>query len=172
MRKVISIFQYTTIAIGIIVIMLFLIPRFFGIRPYIVLSGSMEEEIKTGSVAYVDTKVKADEIKEGDIIAFNMGTRQVTHRVVSINSDKTFTTKGDANNVIDANSVKFSSCLGKTIFSLPYLGYILSAAQTKFGYVILVLVIGMNIITLIFNDENKNNKKDKSNKIETKEQGI
>ena len=169
MKKAISIFQYTTITIGIIVIMLFLVPRFIGIRPYIVLSGSMEDEIKTGSVAYVDTKVKAEEIKEGDIIAFNMGAKQITHRVVSINSDKTFTTKGDANNVIDANSVKFSNCLGKTIFSLPYLGYILGAAQTKLGYIILILIIGLNLTTLVFNDEDKNNK---SNKNVIKEQGT
>ena len=169
MKKAISIFQYVTIAIGIIAIMLFLVPRFFGIRPYIVLSGSMEDEIKTGSVAYVDTKIKAEQIKEGDIIAFKVGAKQVTHRVVSINSDKTFTTKGDANKVIDANSVKFSNCLGKTIFSLPYLGYVLGAAQTKIGYIVLILIIGLNIVTLIFNDENK---KDKSNKNIIKEQGT
>ena len=51
MRKAINIFQYTTIAIGLIVIIIFLIPRFIGIRPYIVLSGSMEDAIKTGAVA-------------------------------------------------------------------------------------------------------------------------
>lgn len=169
MKKAISIFQYTTITIGIIVIMLFLVPRFIGIRPYIVLSGSMEDEIKTGSVAYVDTKVKAEEIKVGDIIAFNMGTKQITHRVVSINSDNTFTTKGDANKVVDPNSVKFSNCLGKTIFSLPYLGYMLGAAQTKVGYIILVIIIGLNLTTLIFNDENKN---DKSNKTVINKQGA
>ena len=169
MKKAISIFQYTTITIGIIVIMLFLVPRFLGVRPYIVLSGSMEDEIKTGSVAYVDTKVKAEEIRVGDIIAFNMGTKQITHRVVSINSDNTFTTKGDANKVVDANSVKFSNCLGKTIFSLPYLGYMLGAAQTKIGYIILIFIIGLNLTPLIFNDEDKNNK---GNKIAVKEQNT
>ena len=164
MRKAINIFQYTTIAIGLIVIIIFLIPRFIGIRPYIVLSGSMEDTIKTGAVAYVNSNVKAEEIEVGDIIAFNTGTKQVTHRVVSINSDNSFTTKGDANNVVDINSVKFSNYLGKTIFSIPYLGYLLSAFQTKLGYAILIALVGINIITLIFFNENEEpTKKDKNN---------
>ena len=167
MRKAINIFQYTTIAIGLIVIIIFLIPKFFGIRPYIVLSGSMEDAIKTGAVAYVDSNVKVEEIKEGDIIAFNAGTKQVTHRVVSINSDKSFTTKGDA------NSVKFSNYLGKTIFSIPYLGYILSTFQTKIGYATLIIIVGINIVTLIFfndsEDSNKNSKTNKKRNILSKE---
>lgn len=173
MRKAINIFQYTTIVIGLIVIILFLIPRFIGIRPYIVLSGSMEDAIKTGAVAYVDTNIKAEEIKVGDIIAFNTGAKQVTHRVVSINSDNSFTTKGDANSVVDINSVKFSNYLGKTIFSIPYLGYLLSIFQTKIGYAILIVIVGINIITLIFfndsEDSNKNSKTNQKRNILSKE---
>lgn len=165
MRKAINFFQYITIAIGMIIIVLFLIPRFIGIRPYIVLSGSMEDAIMTGSVAYVNSNVKVEEIKEGDIIAFNAGAKQVTHRVISINSDKSFTTKGDANKVPDINSVKFSNYLGKTIFSIPYLGYILSTFQTKIGYAILIVIVGINIITLIFfNDTEDPDKKGKTNR--------
>ena len=163
MKKIISIFQYTTITIGIIVIIMFLVPRFFGIKPYIVLSGSMEPKIRTGSVAYINSNVKAEEIKVGDVIAFNTGTKQITHRVISINDDKSFKTKGDANSVADKNKVNFSNYFGKTIFSLPYLGFLLGAFQTKFGYIVLIAIVGINIITLLFYNSAK--KADKKRKI-------
>lgn len=167
MKKVSNIFQYVTITIGFIVIVIFLLPRLWGINPYIVLSGSMEETIKTGSVAYVNTNVKADEIKVGDIIAFKINTKQVTHRVVEINADNSFTTKGDANDTVDLVSVKFDNYTGKTIFSIPYLGYILSAMQTKIGYLVLILIAGLNIVLLVFpEDENKDKKNNKDKKAD------
>lgn len=164
MKKAINIFQYIIIAIGIIVIMIFFMPRFLGIKPFIVLSGSMEKEILTGSIAYVNTNINVDEIKEGDIIAFNTGIKQVTHRVVSINSDRTFTTKGDANNIVDEKKVKFSDYIGKTVFSIPYLGYIVSAIQTKWGYAILILTVGINLVALIFLADDEKNIDDEKNK--------
>lgn len=179
MKKAIIIFQFLTITIGIIVITLFLIPRLFGIKPFVVLSGSMEEAILTGSVIYVNTNIKAEDIKVGDVIAFNAGEKQVTHRVISINSDNTFTTKGDANKFADINPVRFSNYMGKTVYSIPFLGYIASVVQTKIGYAILILLIGLDIVSLIFlMNDGKPNKSDKNKvssnnkKRKLKEQNI
>lgn len=150
MKKINNIFQIIIIAIGVVMILIFLVPRIFGIVPFIVLSGSMEKEIKTGAIAYVDTKFKREEIKVGDIIAFSIGDRQVTHRVIAINDDNTFTTKGDANNTADMNNVKPENYRGKTIGSIPYVGYILKSIQTKFGYAIIILLVIFNLAILIF----------------------
>lgn len=161
MKKIIDIFQSITITIGFVIVLLFLVPRIFGIIPFIVLSGSMEKEIKTGSVAYVDTNVKVEDIEVGDIIAFKVGKSQVTHRVVSINEDNTFTTKGDANDTVDLNNVKFKNYKGKTILSIPYAGYALRFVQTKFGYFIMIVFILINLASLMFikDDNRKVNKK-------------
>lgn len=165
MKKVVNFFQYLTILIGFIVIVIFLVPKLFGIKPYIVVSGSMEDAIKTGSVAYVNTKVPAKEIKIGDVIAFNIGSKQVTHRVIEIHDDNSFTTKGDANKVVDANRVKFANYSGKTVFSIPYIGYGLAMIQTKIGYSILIGIILINIITILFfDDKNEHDKKDEKPK--------
>ena len=155
MKKMINIFQSITITIGFVVILLFLVPRIFGIVPFIVLSGSMEKEIKTGSIAYVNTNVRVEDIKVGDIIAFKVGNSQVTHRVVSINEDNTFTTKGDANDTVDLNNVKFKNYKGKTILSIPYAGYALRLAQTKFGYFIIIVCALINLGSLILVKDNK-----------------
>lgn len=156
MKKVINIFQSVTIIIGVLVVLLFLVPRIFGIIPFIVLSGSMEPGIKTGSVVFVDTNVKVKDIEAGDVIAFKVGKSQVTHRVVSVNSDNTFTTKGDANDTVDLNNVKFQNFKGKTISTIPYVGYALRLAQTKFGFLILSILILINLLSLFLIKDNKN----------------
>ena len=155
MDKIISIMQYVLIFIGIAILVLFVIPKVVGINPFVVLSGSMEDEIKTGSIAYVDTRVKVGDIKEGDIIAFNVDDVQVTHRVIAINEDNTFTTKGDANSTEDLAPVKFENYKGKTIFSIPYLGKLVSKYKTKTGYFVTFTIIGLGIVSILFSGGEK-----------------
>ena len=150
MKTLIRILQAISTLIGIALIILFLIPAICGIKPFVVLSGSMEPQIKTGAVAYVNTYIRVDAINVGDIIAFSVGDEQVTHRVIQINEDNTFTTKGDANNTEDLAPVSFESYKGKTIFSIPYLGKVMSLFQTSTGRFIVFLIIGLNIVCIIF----------------------
>lgn len=153
MRKVINIFQTISILIGFTAIVLFIIPTIIGIKPFIVLSGSMENAVKTGSVAYINTHVKAEDIKIGDIIAFSVGNTQVTHRVIGINKYSSFITKGDANKNEDLAPVKFEDFKGKTIFSIPYLGKFMTMCKTRMGKFIIFLIIGLNILCLMFSKE-------------------
>ena len=158
MKKIFDKLQIATIFLGILVIIIFMVPRLFGIIPFIVLSGSMEKEIKTGAIAYVNTNYKRENIQVGDIIAFTSGNAQVTHRVVSINEDNTYTTKGDANENVDFKNVKFGDYKGKTIFSIPYLGYIVSFIQTKNGYLIIFALVLLNLAYIIFSKDDKTKK--------------
>lgn len=166
MKKAIGIFQTISILIGFVAIILFFIPTIIGIKPFIVLSGSMESTIKTGAVAYINTHVKAQDIQVGDIIAFKVDKSFVTHRVISINDDNTFTTKGDANQTEDLAPVKFEEFGGKTIFSLPYLGYLLQSMQTRTGIFILLTTVGLNVVLLIFLSEDKEKEQEEKTKGE------
>lgn len=96
-----------------------------GIRPYIVVSGSMEPAIRTGSVTWVNTRISTEELREGEILAFwgNQGG-MVLHRIVEVRSEG-FVTKGDANDVPDSAIVLKEQVRGKAVFSLPWLGYLL-----------------------------------------------
>ena len=62
--------------------------RIVGIEPFIVLSGSMEPEIKTGSLVYVDkvTPEEACNLQVGDTVTFlsNGGAKKVTHKIYSV----------------------------------------------------------------------------------------
>lgn len=115
-----------------------------GIRPYVVLSGSMEPSILTGSICLVDTKADYDCIKEGDVIAYKKGGNTlITHRVIS-KTREGLVTKGDANHHSDGISVTEHNFTGKTIGSIPYLGYFLNKLRNP---IFLISFIG--IVTAI-----------------------
>ena len=148
-KKLASIFQKVSLIIGILIILLFFAPMMFGIMPYIVLSGSMEPEIKTGSVAYINSHIKSNEIVVGDIIGFNTEDGQVTHRVVKINSDGSFVTKGDNNKENDEATVPVDKVKGKTIFTIPVLGRIVAFIKSKQGIAVVCVYIFLNVLCII-----------------------
>ena len=82
-------------------ILLFAILLLAGIRPYVVLSGSMEPVIRTGSLCFVYRRADYEDICTGDIIAFHVqGGNLVTHRVIAV-TEEGLETKGDANELSD-----------------------------------------------------------------------
>lgn len=166
MKKIMSIIQGILIGIGVLVVLLFLIPWVIGIKPFVVLSGSMHPELPVGTVVYANTYVKPEEIKAGEVIVFKLDKTYVAHRAIGINEDNTFTTKGDANETEDVAPVKFDSYVGKAVFSIPYLGYALQLVQTSTGKFILLSIIGLNIVFFIFSNDDKD-KKDKKEKPES-----
>lgn len=125
----------------------FVVLYFCGIHPFITMSGSMEPAIHTGSVCFVNTKADYDEIVEGDIIAFEMNNgAMVTHRVVAV-TDKGLETMGDANGVTDGISTTRENFRGKTLFSIPYVGFIIKHLQNPTVLaMIVILLIGNTII--------------------------
>lgn len=59
----------------------FAVPKLFGINPYVVLSGSMEPQIHTGAIAFVNTKDTA--VKVGDVVTYRLANDElVTHRII------------------------------------------------------------------------------------------
>ena len=116
-----------------------------GIHPFIVKSGSMEPVIHTGSLCFVDTKVSFDEVKVGDIIAFETSLGDfVTHRAITVEDDA-IETKGDANDVSDGFSTTRENYIGINKFSIPYLGYAAAYMQQPAGKA----MVGVVILALI-----------------------
>lgn len=133
-----------------ICIIIALIGFLFGITPYITMSGSMEPAVKTGSLCFVNMNANYENVKEGDIIAFSTGLNDlVTHRVIKV-TEEGFETKGDNNDVSDGISTTPETFKGKTLFSIPYIGYILKYLQQPvYMAMIAVIVIAMLAICLV-----------------------
>ena len=103
-----------------------------------------------GSLLYV--KEDTGGIQTGDAITFYRNGELVTHRVVEINTDeKTYTTKGDANQVNDVQPVAWSDVVGVPVFDIPVLGYpasFLGTAQGKLVFIVLLIIFtGITVLT-------------------------
>ena len=102
---------------------------FLGVRTSIVLSGSMEPAINTGSVI-ITRPIAPEAIHVGDIISFSSrsGTFVTTHRVIGIeqNPELLFITKGDANRGKDPAPISPDQVLGKLflVTSRPWLPHL------------------------------------------------
>lgn len=99
--------------------------RLVGIRPLVVLSGSMEPTYHVGSMIYVK-EVDPESIEVGDPITFliNEDLDMATHRVIEIDAENQhFYTQGDANDAPDGAPVHYNNLVGKPIFTIPKLGY-------------------------------------------------
>jgi signal peptidase len=118
---------------------------------YKVVSGSMEPAIHVGSVV-ISKVTDQSNINNGDIISYselNNADTIVTHRVIgikSIDSSKIFTTKGDANNVPDPDTITFDRVTGKVIVTIPFLGYLLVWVKQPLGFVVTIIFPALFII--------------------------
>lgn len=115
-------------------------PAVLGHKIYIVMSGSMEPAIKTGSLIAVKI-LPAEEIQPGDVITYrsDRSANLTTHRVHHLELDDglLFHTKGDANNALDPLPVEGRQLVGKVTFMVPRVGYLFAYTRTSRGQLIL-----------------------------------
>ena len=109
-----------------------------GLRIYIVMSGSMEPVIKTGSLIILDTMKTKPE--PGEIITFDMGDTLVTHRVLRIH-DGIYVTKGDNNPSEDQSPVFGEQIRGTVILTVPMAGSVILMLRRPSAICLLVPMI-------------------------------
>ena len=152
MKKIFKIIYYIFGAFIILVAGLLIISVFpvtGNIKFMIVQSGSMEPSIKTGSLVMVKP---ASDYKIGDVITFGQVTKTkapTSHRIQDIKVNEgnvVYITKGDANNAPDAREVQKKEVLGKVVFSIPYLGYVVNFAKQPLGFALLIIIPALVII--------------------------
>lgn len=140
----------TALIVGVILLCsLLIVPKAFGCQMYHVLSGSMEPELAVGSLIYVREE-KPEEIEADDIIAFYGSLEDsgiITHRVIKNNVvSGTFRTKGDANEQEDPLAVPYENFIGRVIFSVPYMGRILTWTTSFYGKLAAVGVVLLGVV--------------------------
>jgi signal peptidase len=142
--------------ISILIVIVLLVPAVIYVAPFlvggsfssVVMGGSMEPTIHVGSIVIV-RKVKPEDVRVGDIIAFKTGESKTIHRVIEKvveNGSFYFRTKGDANEDPDPWVVKPEDVLGELQLTIPYYGYLIWFAQTPFGIVLFILVPAIILI--------------------------
>ncbi|MFA6338595.1 MAG: signal peptidase I [Candidatus Paceibacterota bacterium] len=172
MKKIYKIFEvviYTIIFVVAFTLIWSVLPVKNGPRLFVVLSGSMEPAIHTGSVVVIKPE---SQYKIGDVVTFGKDTAKnipTTHRIISSRAEEgvmIFKTKGDANNSPDTTEIRQSDIHGKVFFNISYLGYVIDFVRKPIG---MVLVIILPAIFIVYDEvkkilnEIKKMKKEKDN---------
>ncbi|MFP7297965.1 signal peptidase I SipW [Neobacillus niacini] len=128
-------------------------PQVFGYQLKTVLSGSMEPDIKTGSVIAIKPVKNKMDFAEGNVVTFiskDDHSKLITHRIHEVIGDKTnpvYITKGDNNEVPDSDPVIPQNIVGEYHgFTIPYIGFLMQFATSKLGNVLLLILPGVAIL--------------------------
>lgn len=124
-------------------------PSLRGYQVKTVLSGSMEPDIKVGSIIFIKQTEENASFKKGDVITFLTEENiLVTHRIIKVeNEGQRFITKGDNNDGPDIEPVLAHNVVGKyTGITIPYAGYALHFANSKQGALLLMILPGLCFI--------------------------
>ncbi len=145
----------TTISIILLILSLIIIvkkmrnpkkvPDIFGIKPFIILSGSMEPTIQIGDLAFIQM-ISPEKLKVGDIIAFRHNNEDIItlHRIIekeTINNNLIFRTKGDNNKSEDKLSVYSESIEGIYYKKIDKVGNIAMFIKTPVGLICSLLTV-------------------------------
>lgn len=134
------------------------IPRFAGMEPYVVLSGSMEPVLPVGALVYVEPVPESEQIESGDVVAYQtMDGTAVIHRVVDYgDTEDSYITKGDANNTVDGNQVAREQILGRYVKHIPMLGFLMSGIDGHVLHIggfelpaVIPIVVGVMILLFV-----------------------
>ncbi len=154
-KKIVNLFSksiYYAFFVVVAIIALFLVltkfPDVGGFRSMIVLSGSMEPAIHTGSVVVVK---RSSGYKIDDVITFGYQNTSITHRILDVKKNEegqivSFVTKGDANEEIDSRPVSPNRILGKVLFSIPWAGYGVETVRRPIGFFLVIILPALIII--------------------------
>ena len=119
------------------------LPGVFGVKPAVVLSGSMDPAIQVGDLIFVNDCDPAA-LKEGDVVCYLSSGKAITHRIVSIaegdDGQPRLVTKGDANNAEDRLAVSFDQVQGQWSGArVPGLGNAILFMQTPAGMILFIM---------------------------------
>ena len=121
-----------------------------GHRVFVVGGASMEPAIPRGSLVLVRGS-SPYALAVGDVVTFEHQGQVVTHRLASVDDaagTRVFTTKGDANAMVDPDQVAFYGEVGLVEAQVPLAGYALGIVQayarsTAFGLAAVFAVLAL-----------------------------
>jgi signal peptidase len=115
----------------------------------------MEPKIHTGSVVTVQEETNYN---IGDVITAKMPetpSETYSHRVVNketLDGQVAYTTKGDANDSTDPDVVYQYNVVGKVLFSIPVIGYVMNFAKQPAGFILMIVVPTIIIVSSEINN--------------------
>ena len=168
-KKVFAILYWAFFAVIALFLVLLVLSLFnLGVQAFAVSSGSMSPSIEAGSIVFVRS---SGEYAVGDVITFRLEENvYTTHRVHEIREEDgaaVYVTKGDANQEVDAGLIREDQIEGKVVLTLPYLGYVVAFLRTLPGFILIMSVFGLLIVSLLWDIIREILSHDKPGKVES-----
>lgn len=139
------------------------LPSSLNIEMYTVVSESMKPRLNVNDIIIVKKGYSNNEFKKGNIITFKRADNEIiTHRIediISSDLENAYITKGDNNDTVDEEIVKYDMIIGKVIYTMPRFGTIVKLLKNKVFFTTCIAVL---IFIVIYD------KKQKQKKIERK----
>lgn len=111
-------------------------------------SNSMYPGIKVGDGVLIKLIKDDTDINKGDVIAYNLNDIKVVHRVIGVDGEDSYITKGDNNDTDDSNPIPRQRVIGKKVAILPKVDRILDTLRTPVGIAIFA-VFTFSIFTFL-----------------------
>ena len=119
-------FLFPSVSGALMICLILLITCQFRFGILVIATESMSGEIEKGDAVVFESYENCGEIKENDVIVFEENNRRVVHRVVQINTvngQRQYITKGDANDGVDWGYRTDASIVGVVRFKVMFVGY-------------------------------------------------
>ncbi len=142
-KKINILLTAVIICFSIVALSLTYIPMAMGYKMFSIKTGSMSPTITIGSMVFVEPCRKLSDYSVGDIVTFTdkQSKRSFTHRITAINEeDKTFNTKGDANEAEDPSPTPLNKAVGKVVFVIPHVGEFADILSSGVGKAVVAVV--------------------------------
>jgi signal peptidase I len=123
------------------------IPSFFGYSSLVISTGSMSGTIEEGDLIIIKN---TGDYQFGEIITFfpEGDTIPTTHRIVGVNEDGSFVTRGDANDSDDLAVVTKDQIVGEWVHTFSSVGIFFEWIQNGGGMIYLIaafLIVGIAV---------------------------
>lgn len=138
-RKIIG----TLISFALLVYGLIFILTMIGFEPITATSNNMCEDLSKGDLCFTYEK---DTYKKGDIIALLDEKDYNFEYVISSNEDGTYNVTGDTEDLANAITVSKDQIIGKFIFEIPFIGYLVFFLTSVNGTTIVAFIIAVLIV--------------------------
>ena len=132
------------------------VPSIFGYSSLIVSTGSMNGlDMNEGDLIIIkDT----GDYEIGEIVTFFQDGDEIptTHRIINIDKDGKWITKGDANNSKDKRSITSDEIIGEVVLVIPYVGTFIDWAVEGGGLIYIIgifLILGLGIYIIKGDDD-------------------
>ena len=155
-------------------ILLHLVLLIGGFKFYYVKTGSMEPELKQGSLIYVRTYNEKKDFYNNVGVGMDISYRTdggdvVTHRIVNIDEEHDkLATQGIVGDAV-VEYINYDQVIGRVVYDVPYLGYAVMIIQTWYFWVILgcavaIAFVSFKLVKELKKEDTRNSKPKKKNK--------